>query len=81
MGIIMYIVVFIYGMMVMCLVMEEKISCIVEVMIFSVCFFQLMLGKIVGVGVVGLMQVVIWVILILIIILVSSLFFGIDFSV
>lgn len=39
MGIIMYIVVFIYGMMVMCLVMEEKISCIVEVMIFSVCFF------------------------------------------
>jgi ABC-2 type transport system permease protein len=80
MGIIMYIVVFIYGMMVMRSVMEEKTSRIVEVMISSVRPFQLMLGKIVGVGAVGLTQVAIWAILIPIIILVSSLLFGIDSS-
>ncbi|MCR9098581.1 MAG: ABC transporter permease [bacterium] len=80
MGIVMYIVVFIYGMMVMRSVMEEKTSRIVEVMISSVRPFQLMLGKIVGVGAVGLTQVAIWAILIPIIILVSSLLFGIDSS-
>ena len=80
MGIIMYIVVFIYGMMVMRSVMEEKTSRIVEVMISSVRPFQLMLGKILGVGAVGLTQVAIWAILIPIIILVSSLLFGIDSS-
>jgi ABC-2 type transport system permease protein len=53
MGLIMYIVVFIYGMMVMRSVMEEKTSRIVEVMISSVRPFQLMLGKIIGVGGVG----------------------------
>ncbi|MBV6654407.1 MAG: ABC transporter permease [Mameliella sp.] len=80
MGIIMYLVVFIYGMMVMRSVMEEKTSRIVEVMISSVRPFQLMLGKIVGVGAVGLTQVAIWAILIPVIILISSLLFGIDSS-
>jgi ABC-2 type transport system permease protein len=78
MGIIMYIVVFIYGMMVMRSVMEEKTNRIVEVMISSVRPFQLMLGKIVGVGAVGLTQVAIWAILIPIVIFVSTLVFGID---
>ena len=64
MGIIMYMTVFIYGMMVMRSVMEEKTSRIVEVMISSVRPFQLMMGKIIGVGAVGLTQVAIWGILI-----------------
>lgn len=64
MGFIMYMTVFIYGMMVMRSVMEEKTSRIVEVMISSVKPFQLMLGKIIGVGAVGLTQLAVWVILI-----------------
>ncbi|MCH2083031.1 MAG: ABC transporter permease [Saprospiraceae bacterium] len=64
MGMIMYMTVFIYGMMVMRSVMEEKTNRIVEVMISSVKPFQLMLGKIIGVGAVGLTQVAIWAILI-----------------
>jgi len=78
MGIVMYIVVFIYGMMVMRSVMEEKTNRIVEVIISSVRPFQLMLGKIVGVGAVGLTQVAIWAILIPIIVFASTLVFGID---
>jgi ABC-2 type transport system permease protein len=76
MGIIMYMVVFIYGMMVMRSVMEEKTSRIVEVMISSVKPFQLMLGKIVGVGAVGLTQVAIWAILIPLIVGGAGLIFG-----
>src|SRR5690606_4797156 len=64
MGIIMYTVIFVYGMLVMRSVMEEKTTRIVEVMISSVKPFQLMLGKIIGVGAVGLTQLLIWVILI-----------------
>jgi len=60
MGYFMYFAVFIYGMMVMRSVMEEKTNRIVEVMISSVKPFQLMLGKIIGVGAVGLTQLLIW---------------------
>jgi len=80
MGIIMYIVVFIYGMMVMRSVMEEKTNRIVEVMISSVRPFQLMLGKIIGVGGVGLTQVAIWAVLIPLVVFISSLIFGFDSS-
>lgn len=78
MGIIMYMAVFIYGMMVMRSVMEEKTTRIVEVMISSVKPFQLMLGKIVGVGGVGLTQVAIWAILIPLIATGVNLIFGFD---
>ena len=78
MGIIMYMAVFIYGMMVMRSVMEEKTTRIVEVMISSVRPFQLMLGKIVGVGGVGLTQVAIWAILIPLIATLVNLVFGFD---
>lgn len=61
MGMFMYFVLFIYGMMVMRSVMEEKINRVVEVMISSVKPFQLMLGKVVGVGMVGLTQLGIWI--------------------
>lgn len=64
MGILMYMVILIYGQMVMRSVMEEKISRIAEVMISSLKPFELMLGKILGVGAVGLTQLAIWMILI-----------------
>ncbi|MFT4663330.1 MAG: ABC-2 type transport system permease protein [Polaribacter sp.] len=76
MGFIMYITVFIYGMMVMRSVMEEKTNRIVEIMISSVTPFQLMMGKIIGVGAVGLTQVGIWMILIPVLGLGVQLLFG-----
>ena len=63
MGFIMYMVLIIYGSFVMRSVMEEKINRIVEVVISSVKPFELMLGKILGVGAVGLTQLVVWCIL------------------
>jgi ABC-2 type transport system permease protein len=58
-----YITLFIYGTMVMRGVMEEKTNRIAEVVVSSVKPFQLMLGKILGVGAVGLTQFLIWIIL------------------
>jgi ABC-2 type transport system permease protein len=51
--------------MVMRGVMEEKVSRIAEVMVSSVKPFQLMLGKIIGIGAVGLTQFLMWIILII----------------
>ena len=62
-GFLIYMFVFIYGTMVMRGVMEEKSNRIVEVIISSVKPFQLLFGKIVGIGLVGLTQIAIWVIL------------------
>jgi len=58
-----YISLFIYGGQVMRGVIEEKTSRIIEVIISSVKPFQLMLGKIIGVGLVGLTQFTAWIIL------------------
>ncbi len=58
-----YISLFIYGAQVMRGIIEEKTSRIVEVMISSVKPFQLMLGKIIGIGMVGLTQFLLWIIL------------------
>lgn len=49
-----------YGGMVMSGVMEEKNNRIIEVMVSSIPPFQLMMGKIIGVFLVGLLQVIIW---------------------
>jgi ABC-2 type transport system permease protein len=62
-AILIYISLFIYGAQVMRGVIEEKTSRIVEVIISSVKPFQLMLGKIIGVGMVGLTQFLLWIIL------------------
>ena len=62
-GFLIYMFVFIYGTMVMRGVMEEKSNRIVEVIISSVKPFQLLFGKIVGIGLVGLTQIAIWIIL------------------
>ncbi|BAV10379.1 ABC-2 type transport system permease protein [Filimonas lacunae] len=64
-GFLIYITMFIYGVMVMRGVTEEKTNRIAEVIISSVKPFQLMLGKIVGIGAVGLTQFLIWIVLIL----------------
>ena len=63
-GMLIYVIMLIYGTMVMRGVMEEKISRIAEVMISSVKPFQLMMGKIIGIGAVGLTQFAIWIALI-----------------
>ncbi len=60
-GFLIYIVLFIYGTMVMRGVMEEKTTRIAEVIISSVKPFQLMMGKITGIGAVGLVQFFIWI--------------------
>jgi ABC-2 type transport system permease protein len=57
---ILYITILIYGITVMRGVMEEKQSRIIEVLLSSVKPFQLMLGKLVGIGLVGLTQYVVW---------------------
>jgi len=62
-GFLIYIVLFIYGTMVMRGVMEEKVNRIAEVIISSVKPFQLMMGKITGIGAVGLVQFLIWIVL------------------
>jgi ABC-2 type transport system permease protein len=63
MAFIMFFMVMMYGQMVMRSVMEEKTNRIVEVMMSSVRPFDLMLGKIIGAGAVGLTQVLAWVVL------------------
>jgi ABC-2 type transport system permease protein len=60
-AILIYMSLFIYGAQVMRGVIEEKTSRIIEVIVSSVKPFQLMAGKIVGVGLVGLTQFVIWI--------------------
>jgi ABC-2 type transport system permease protein len=65
-GILIYITMLIYGMMVLRGVMEEKTNRIAEVIVSSVKPFQLMLGKIIGIGAVGLTQFFMWIVLILV---------------
>ncbi len=77
-GYAMFFIILLYGMQVMRSVMEEKINRIVEVLISSVKPFQLMLGKVIGVGLVGLTQVGIWLLLIPVIYYISAAIFGLD---
>lgn len=70
----------IYGAMVMRSVIEEKTSRIIEVIISSVKPFQLMLGKIIGTALAGLTQFLIWAVVMLIILSVSSMIFGVDMT-
>lgn len=62
-GILIYFFIFLFGSQVMRGVIEEKVSRIVEVIVSSVKPFQLMMGKIIGVGMVGLTQFLLWVVL------------------
>lgn len=76
MGVLMYMVIFIYGSMVMRGVMEEKTNRIVEVILSSLRPFKLMMGKILGIGLVGITQFSIWIILFLGINIVIGLVLG-----
>jgi len=62
-GFLMYMLVFMFGSMVMRGVIEEKTNRIVEVIVSSVKPVQLMLGKIIGVALVGLTQFALWILL------------------
>lgn len=79
-GFLTYIVLLVYGSMVLRGVMEEKSNRIVEVMISSVKPFQLMIGKIIGIGAVGLTQFTIWGITIFILQFVVQIIFAGQFS-
>ena len=73
---IIYMFIIMYGGMVMQGVMEEKTNRIIEVMISSVKPFDLMMGKIIGIGFVGLTQVFLWGILTTVLVSGSLFFFG-----
>jgi len=62
-AVLVFMAVFMFGSQVMRGVMEEKTSRIVEVIVCSVKPFQLMMGKVVGIGLVGLTQFALWVVL------------------
>lgn len=62
-GILMFMFIMLYGIQVMRGVIEEKTSRIIEIMISSVKPFQLMMGKIIGIALVGLTQFILWIVL------------------
>lgn len=62
-GFLIYMLIFLYGSMVMRGVVEEKANRIIEVLASSVKPFELMMGKVVGIGLVGLTQLTIWAVL------------------
>jgi ABC-2 type transport system permease protein len=69
-GFLMYMLVFMFGSMVMRGVIEEKTNRIVEVIVSSVKPVQLMMGKIIGVALVGLTQFALWIVLTLALVMV-----------
>ena len=73
-----YMFVMSYGGMVMQSVMEEKTNRIVELMVSSVKPFQLMMGKIIGVALVGFVQLAIWGVMLSVILMVCGSVFGIS---
>ncbi len=81
-GFLMYMLVFLFGSQVMRGVIEEKTSRVVEVIISSVKPVQLMMGKIIGIALVGLTQFLIWIFLAVLVInvLKTTVLSGTDFS-
>ncbi len=75
-----YFFIFLYGVQTLRGVIEEKTSRIVEIIISSVKPFQLMMGKIIGIGAVGLTQFLLWVILTFVIYQGALSFYDVDFS-
>jgi len=71
-----YMFVLMYGAMIMNSVIEEKTNRIVEVVVSSCRPFQLMLGKIIGVGLVGLTQMAIWTVMLGVIALAAGSMLG-----
>lgn len=73
-----YIFVITYGGMVMQSVIEEKTNRIIELLVSSVKPFQLMMGKIIGVMLVGIAQMALWGVMLSIIMTVASVGFGVS---
>jgi ABC-2 type transport system permease protein len=76
MGFVLYITLSLYGSQVMNGVIEEKSSRIIEVIISSVKPYQLLLGKIIGVGLVGLTQFLLWIVLTIGLTQITGKFYG-----
>ncbi len=76
MAFLIYMTMFIYGSFVMRGVMEEKTNRIVELIVSSVKPFELMIGKIIGIGAMGLTQLAIWFILKCLILFISLSIFA-----
>ena len=68
----------IYGNMVMRSVIEEKTNRIIEIIISSVKPFQLMIGKIIGTSLAGILQFFIWAVIGLSLMFAASVFFGVN---
>mgnify|MGYP006073528031 CR=1 FL=1 len=79
-GYLLMMLIIIYGNMVMRSVIEEKTSRIIEIIISSVKPFQLMLGKVIGTASAGLLQFFIWSVVLFVLMIVSSLVFGVDLT-
>lgn len=73
-----YIFVITYGGMVMQSVIEEKTNRIIELLVSSIKPFQLMMGKIIGVMLVGIAQMALWGVMLSIIMTVASVGFGVS---
>lgn len=70
-----YMFILIYGQMVMTSIIEEKNNRVLEIMVSSVKPFQLMFGKIAGVGLVAITQILIWALIIGVVVYVAVPFF------
>lgn len=68
----------IYGNLVMRSVIEEKVNRIIEIIISSVKPFQLMMGKIIGTSLAGILQFAIWAVIGIILFMALSAFFGVS---
>jgi ABC-2 type transport system permease protein len=77
-GIMMYVILTIYGAQVMRGVMEEKTNRIVEIIISSVKPFELLMGKIIGIGMVSFLQLTVWGIFLGIINIAVGMVFGVS---
>ncbi|MCF6351629.1 MAG: ABC transporter permease [Cyclobacteriaceae bacterium] len=77
-GLLIYMFILIYGSQVMRAVMQEKTSKIVEILVSSVKPYQLMMGKILGVALVGLTQFALWMILTFAILSIGPMLMDVD---
>lgn len=60
MAVILFMAILLYGVNVMSSVLEEKTTRVVEILISSLRPFELMLGKVIGAGAVGIVQLTVW---------------------
>ncbi len=64
-GMLLYMIIIIYGQMVLTSVVEEKSSRVIDVMVTSCTPFQIMIGKILGIALVAVTQIAIWAVLVI----------------